>query len=67
MADNKQPSPGAQAPAFTKQNLLTFRRYANRRDLLSVLLEEGQTYTTAQVDSLLAAFLTTHSKKGRVN
>lgn len=34
MADNKQPSPGAQAPVFTKQNLLTFRRYANRRDLL---------------------------------
>lgn len=67
MADNKQPSPGAQAPVFTRQNLLTFRRYANRRDLLSVLLEEGHTYTTAQVDSLLAAFLTTHPKKGRVN
>ena len=43
--------PVSNAPVFTKRNILTFQRYAKRRDLLSVLLEDGK-----QVDSLLQDF-----------
>ena len=50
-------------PVFTKRNILTFQRYAKRRDLLSVLLEDGKEYTMEQVDSLLQNFF----KKGKVN
>ena len=50
------------APAvFSKRQLLSFRRYVGRQDLLSVLLEDGKTYTLAQVDSLLQGFM-----KGKV-
>ena len=57
------PSPVSNVPAFTKGNILTFKRYAKRRDLLSVLLEDGKEYTMEQVDSLLQNFF----KKGKVN
>ena len=55
--------PVCNVPVFTKRNILTFKRYANRRDLLSVLLKEGEEYTMEQVDSLLQNFF----KKGKVN
>lgn len=64
----KKPTPesrNAAAPVFTKEKLLTFRRYAKRRDLLSVLLEEGRSYTTEEADTLLKTFMT--PKKGTVN
>ena len=34
-----------EAPAFSKEQLLTFGRYRGRRDLLGVLLEDGRRYT----------------------
>lgn len=46
---------------FPKERVLTFRRYADRRDLLSVLLEDGQEYTHDQVQSLIDNFM-----KGKV-
>ena len=46
-----------------RKDILTFQRYAKRRDLLSVLLEDGKEYTMEQVDSLLQNFF----KKGKVN
>lgn len=50
------------APAvFSKRQVLTFRRYVGRQDLLSVLLEDGKTYTLDQVDSLIQKFM-----KGKV-
>lgn len=50
------------APAvFSKRQILTFRRYVGRQDLLSVLLKDGKQYTLAQVDSLLQGFM-----KGKV-
>lgn len=42
---------------FTKQKVLTFKRYANRRDLLSVLLKDGEIYTLDQVDGLIQNFM----------
>ena len=46
---------------FTKRNILTFKRYAKRRDLLSVLLTDRQEYTMDQVDRLIEDFM-----KGKV-
>ena len=49
------------APKFTKENILGFEKYQGRRDLLSVLLEADQRYTTEEVDSLIKTFM-----KGKV-
>ncbi len=46
---------------FTKNTILKSDRYAKRRDLLSVLLSEEETYTMEQVDKLLDDFM-----KGKV-
>ncbi len=48
----------------TKAKLLTFKRYAGRRDLLSALLKDGERYTTEQVDGLISDFM--KPRKGRV-
>ena len=47
------PAEKAASPVFSKQNILTFERYAGRRDLLRVLLEDGEMYTIDQVDVLI--------------
>lgn len=52
-----------QGTVFPKFRLLTFERYAHRRDLLTALLDEGKEYTFEQVDKLLDDFL----KKGKVS
>lgn len=49
------------APVFSKERILTFQRYANRRDLLSILLKDGQEYTHDQVQNLIDNFM-----KGKV-
>lgn len=53
---------GPKPPLFSKQNILTFSRYAKRRDLLKAILEDGKQYTTDQVDHLIENFM----KKGKV-
>lgn len=50
-----------EAPAFTKDQLLTFDKYRGRRDLLGALLEDGRGYTYAEVDELVDNFM-----KGKV-
>lgn len=60
MAEKKNENTAAE-PRFTKENLLSFEQYRNRRDLLYVLLEEERQYTTAEVDALIQKFM-----KGRV-
>lgn len=47
---------------FTKNTILNSKKYAKRRDLLSVLLKDNQTYTTSQIEKLMADFM----KKDRV-
>ena len=54
-----RPKPAA---VFSKEKILTFPRYAPRRDLLSALLAEGENYTLEQVNGLLQNFM-----KGKVN
>ena len=55
-----------QEPAFGKEQLLNFRQYRARKDLLSALLQEGRQYTTAQVDRLLADFMRNKANKMEV-
>ena len=52
----------AGAAAYTKEQLAASRRYANRRDLIMALLENGKTYTLEETDSLIAKYM-----KGKVN
>ncbi len=57
----KQTEKTAEAPAFSKDQLLTFAKYRERRDLLGVLLEDEQRYTYDEVDALMNDFM-----KGKV-
>lgn len=45
-----------QEAVFSKAAILGFQKYAGRRDLLSVLLEEKD-YTLAEADRLIDAFM----------
>lgn len=49
------------AGAFSKEQLLQSRRYQQRRDLLSALLEEGKFYSHKDVETLTNEFM-----KGKV-
>ena len=53
----RKTSPDAEAASYTKDQLLRSKKYAARRDLLGALLEDGKTYTTAQVDREINQFL----------
>ena len=61
-ATTAQEPPITTPVVFPKERVLTFKRYADRRDLLSVLLEDGKEYTHDQIDGLIKDFL-----KGKVN
>ena len=50
-----------QAPGYTKMQLAASKRYANRQDIISVLLEDGKTYTFDEVDKLMENYM-----KGKV-
>ncbi len=65
MANAKTPVDTPAPVTYTKAKLLTFKRYAHRRDLLTALLKDGEQYTTEQVDGLISNFM--KPKKGRVN
>ena len=41
----------------SKKALLASNRYANRRDVLGVILEDEKDYSTADVDDLLDKFM----------
>lgn len=61
MATRKKAATAQEPPittpvVFPKEKVLTFRRYANRRDLLSILLEDGKEYTHDQIDGLIKDF-----------
>lgn len=43
--------------AFTKDQLLASKRYANRQDILNALLVNGKEYTTEQVDALIEKYM----------
>lgn len=59
MAKNETAAPVKAAPeaVYTREQVMSSQRYANRRDLVSVLLESGKTYTLAEVDALINKFM----------
>ena len=42
---------------FTKQQILEAKKYANRKDLVGALLEEGKNYSLSEVDSAISDFM----------
>lgn len=46
---------------FTKQQLLTSEKYADKVDLLNALLEDGGTYSISEVEAKVTKFM-----KGKV-
>lgn len=52
----------ANAPTYSKERLAASKRYANRRDLILALLEDGKAYTLDEVDGLIEKYM-----KGKVN
>lgn len=52
----------AELPAtFTKQQLITSKKYAEKKDLLNALLVDGKSYSMAEAEGILDNFL-----KGKV-
>lgn len=49
-------------PTFGREQLLASARYADRKDLVGALLEEGREYTIETVDKLMDEYM-----KGQVN
>lgn len=47
--------------SFSKEQILSAAKFANRRDLLSVVLEDGKTYTVEDVQKEIDKFM-----KGKV-
>ena len=42
---------------YTREQVMSSQRYAARRDLVSVLLESGKSYTLAEVVALINKFM----------
>jgi len=55
-------SPLLQEVRFNKSKILGMKKYANRVDLLSVILEPGGTYTLDAVDAALQEFMNNEVK-----
>lgn len=47
---------------FSKEQILTFKKFATRRDLLTVKLDENQRYTMDQVEAVIRDFMTPKGK-----
>lgn len=58
MKTEESKSPEKKAGQFTKAQLLTSSRYSpSQKDMLCVLLVDGQTYSHEQVQSMIKQFL----------
>ena len=42
---------------FSKANLLTVRRFEDRRDLLTALLDDGKQYSVQEAEDIMNGFL----------
>lgn len=64
MAQSKTPNTEQATPAatYTKEQLAASKRYANRRDLIQALLEDGKAYALKEADALIEQYM-----KGKVN
>lgn len=65
----KKPADGTETKApvtYSKEQILTFKKFSTRRDLLTVKLDENQRYTMDQVEAVIRDFMTPKGKKGKV-
>lgn len=46
-----------ESPSFPKYLLLTSKKYEHYVDILNALLEDGKSYTFAEVDGLVSDFM----------
>jgi len=53
----KKETPAPPVATFSKQQILAAKKYAERRDVLSVLLAEDKSYELADVDKLIEDFM----------
>lgn len=54
MAVKKEPeTPGT----FTKEQILSSKRYRDKRDAINVILDEKKSYSLAEVDKLFEKFM----------
>lgn len=58
---DKKETTVSKIPRFTKEQIFSSARYADKRDLISALLDENIMYTLESVDKLIDGFM-----KGRV-
>lgn len=57
MGKAKEEEAAVQVPMFSKPQILAAKKYAERRDLISILLAEDKSYALAEVDKLIDEFL----------
>ena len=51
----------AEAVSYTKEQILSAKKYIHRKDVVNVVLKDGQSYTLKEVDDLIEKFM-----KGKV-
>ena len=49
-------------PVFSKQQLLNAKKYSNRKDILTALIDDGEEITVTELDNRMSDFM-----KGKVN
>lgn len=52
----------AKAVSYTKEQILSAKKYIHRKDVVNVVLKDRQSYTLKEVDDLIEKFM-----KGKVN
>lgn len=50
-------------PVFTKEQLKNSKKFAKNKDIVSVVLKDGESYTIAECEALVNAFLTKECKR----
>jgi hypothetical protein len=51
----------AEAVSYTKEQIISAKKYIHRKDVVNVVLKDGQSYTLKEVDELIEKFM-----KGKV-
>ena len=55
--ENKKSIKPPEEAEYTKEKLLTFKRYKDRRDLLTALLDDDRRYTIKEADTAIENFM----------
>lgn len=47
---------------YLKESIIASKKYANRKDILNVLLEDGKEYSFSEIDVIINDFMTKEVK-----